>query len=416
MAALADTAGLRRFAAVLQTASAHLTSTCAELDAQVSNLVWTGWNGAASMRFQMHWKTEQGKMLWLSRDSATMATILVNLAGELDVANAMAASSTPGAWASALAFARVAWAQATAELSAIIVTPITDPSFSRNMSDLGTGIVDLVTGTVTGLIAALKWSPQRQLTDPEGFANDMFETGQAQLEAARQPGSFGKAMGSLIGLEDLQSGHGFKALPSIIFAVTPFGGEAKLASTLSTKAAIATAKTEAARLGRLAIASPEAMEELRLFYRSQPDDVLKALKGKDPMAASVYDERIPANTELQGIIEGDTPRPPHYATFTYRDANGELTTWDSLRSGNMTEQESALGYPFNTQATHTEIRALNAAPLGPDGELSIVGQYNPCVPCQTAMIDASKSGATVRYWWPGGEFSAQGGVGSFVYR
>lgn len=159
--------------------------------------------------------------------------------------------------------------------------------------------------------------------------------------------------------------------------------------------------------------NPEALERLRQLYRDQPDEVLAKLK-RDPMAKSVFDQRIPPNFDLAKALEIQKRTVPHEASAVYRDRDGTVRWTDKLKSGNMQPAERELRYPKSSHATHTEMRALKHAPLEKGGELRINGQYDPCSACRKAMEKASLSGATVRYWWPGGEFVAKAGKGEFL--
>ena len=65
----------------------------------------------------------------------------------------------------------------------------------------------------------------------------------------------------------------------------------------------------------------------------------------------------------------------------------------------MTEEEKALGFPRNVQATHTEARAAKEMAPGHGQTLTIEGEYPPCKSCQGKMRKASASGGTVIYKW-----------------
>lgn len=170
-------------------------------------------------------------------------------------------------------------------------------------------------------------------------------------------------------------------------------------STLSSKYSNLTIR----QLRKLAVTDAEAAEALRLRYRNMPDRQLADLAGRgDAMAESVRSQRFPANKELLKILGSDY-RPPHEATAVARDSKGKIMWSRKLSSGNMTPAEKALGYPQSALATHTEARAVTQAPLVRGGTLAISGQYDPCSSCQRAMAAAAtKSGATIIYWWPGG--------------
>jgi len=158
------------------------------------------------------------------------------------------------------------------------------------------------------------------------------------------------------------------------------------------------------QLRKLALTDAEAAEALRLRYRDMTDRELADLARRgDVTAKAVRSQRVPSNeNELQKILGSDY-RPPHEASAVNRDPHGKIIWSKKLASGNMTPVEEALGYPKSALATHTEARAVAQAPLVKGGTLSISGQYDPCGSCQRAMAAAAtKSGATIIYWWPGG--------------
>lgn len=101
-------------------------------------------------------------------------------------------------------------------------------------------------------------------------------------------------------------------------------------------------------------------------------------------------------------------RPAHSAQVTVM-REGQTIVDAPLRSGGMTPEEAALGFPKSTLATHTEARAVRQYPLRPGDVMTIRGQYPPCPSCKGAMNQAARSqGATIRYEWPGGSWTAGG--------
>ncbi|MGO9899589.1 MAG: DUF4157 domain-containing protein [Solirubrobacteraceae bacterium] len=157
-------------------------------------------------------------------------------------------------------------------------------------------------------------------------------------------------------------------------------------------------------LRNLARSDPEAAEALRLRYRAMTDKALRERASRgDETAKATLRQQIPSNEEDLARALGDDYRPPHSATATVRDGNGRPAWRKQLNSGNMTAEERALGYPKNSLATHTEIRAVNEAPLTKGATMTISGQYPPCSSCQRAMQEAAtRTGATITYWWQGG--------------
>jgi len=94
----------------------------------------------------------------------------------------------------------------------------------------------------------------------------------------------------------------------------------------------------------------------------------------------------------------------HNANVRITDADGKTVRANREVSGNMTEEEKALGYPKNTLATHTEARAVgnqdNIDLLNKGNNMTITGQKAPCPSCKGKMNKAAKkTGATIQYQW-----------------
>ena len=160
---------------------------------------------------------------------------------------------------------------------------------------------------------------------------------------------------------------------------------------------------EIARLKKLAKTDVEATTKLQDYYEKLPIAELRKAAKSNALAKYVLSEKILKNNGLEEAMASEY-RPPHEATAVVRDADNAIVWSDRLKSGNMTDIEKALGFPKNTQITHTEARAIQTAPLAPGSTLSITGQYDPCSACQEAMqIAANDNSVTIRYWWPGGE-------------
>ena len=99
---------------------------------------------------------------------------------------------------------------------------------------------------------------------------------------------------------------------------------------------------------------------------------------------------------------GKSGKPPHVAKVTVLDADGNIVLETTLRSGNMTEAEAALGFPRSSLATHTEARAVVLPEIEPGGYLVIEGQYAPCSSCKGAMTrTAVGRNVTIAYQWKG---------------
>lgn len=123
----------------------------------------------------------------------------------------------------------------------------------------------------------------------------------------------------------------------------------------------------------------------------------------------VHNENCPEGSQDESSFASG--RPPHTADVTVT-RNGETMVDETLRSGGMSAQERALGFPRSSLATHTEARAVRRFPLQPGDSMTINGRYPPCPSCKGAMNRAAREqGATVVYQWPGGTWTAgaQGG-------
>jgi RHS repeat-associated protein len=99
---------------------------------------------------------------------------------------------------------------------------------------------------------------------------------------------------------------------------------------------------------------------------------------------------------------------PHEASYSVTDPSGGVVSQGSVRSGGMTPDEAALGFPQNTLATHTERRALTQVDLAPGQTMNITGTLRPCPTCRGAMnASAQRTGADIIYTWPGGVWRAR---------
>jgi hypothetical protein len=157
-------------------------------------------------------------------------------------------------------------------------------------------------------------------------------------------------------------------------------------------------------LRKAARTDPDAAHALVNRYKQMSDFELfrRFTDAGDETAAAIIRQQFPSNEAALRKVLGSNYRPPHSATAILR--RGDLEVWrQPLQSGNMTAEERALGFPRNTLATHTEARAVQQPGILPGDNLEIRGQYDPCPSCVRTMRDAAtKTGATIRYWWPGG--------------
>jgi RHS repeat-associated protein len=106
-----------------------------------------------------------------------------------------------------------------------------------------------------------------------------------------------------------------------------------------------------------------------------------------------------------GLMNG---KPPHHATVTITNKDGEVTFQKDYDSSNMTPWEKSLGWPESMKAAHTEARACREAELGPTDTMTIHGELKPCDPCKGKMnqLKRASGGANIDYDWPGGQWSA----------
>lgn len=99
-------------------------------------------------------------------------------------------------------------------------------------------------------------------------------------------------------------------------------------------------------------------------------------------------------------------KPPHEMTATVK-RGGEVVQTEKLRSGNMTPDEKALGFPKSSLATHTENRATRKLDLKKGDQATFEGQYAPCSSCKGAMNrKAAATDASIEYHWDGNVWKA----------
>lgn len=121
----------------------------------------------------------------------------------------------------------------------------------------------------------------------------------------------------------------------------------------------------------------------------------------------------------KGTIVGPVTKSTHWAEFWVRDAEGALVVAYSLRSGSMTPEEKALGFPNSVQASHTEARGVamsggsrtvhiphdqyaNLAVVPRGSTVTVRAILPPCRQCQGSMSRAAKEkDATFVYIWNG---------------
>ena len=102
-------------------------------------------------------------------------------------------------------------------------------------------------------------------------------------------------------------------------------------------------------------------------------------------------------------------KPPHTADVTiYDNNNRDLKYVGTISSGNMTNEERALGFPKASLATHTENRAARRPEFGPGDTMVIEGKYPPCSSCKGAMNRAvnNNPGSRIIYTWEGQSWEA----------
>jgi len=139
------------------------------------------------------------------------------------------------------------------------------------------------------------------------------------------------------------------------------------------------------------------------FGGSTPGN-LKIRIPKSNVAVSVKN-----NTKLSAPIRRSGPvgvdEGHHNANVRILNDEGKTIKAERVVSGNMTEDEKALGFPLNTLASHTEARAVRNAEnqelMRVDGnQMVITGQQAPCPSCKGKMNKLSQeSGNTIIYQW-----------------
>ncbi|WP_186001983.1 polymorphic toxin-type HINT domain-containing protein [Corallococcus sp. Z5C101001] len=109
--------------------------------------------------------------------------------------------------------------------------------------------------------------------------------------------------------------------------------------------------------------------------------------------------QVAAWVHNQSRIGFRSGRGPHVANVTvYRD--GHVAHADTLTSGGMTAEGSALGFSLSAVATHTEARAARGIPLQSDDAMIIDNSHPSYLSCKGAINKAtSESGATSRSLW-----------------
>lgn len=157
--------------------------------------------------------------------------------------------------------------------------------------------------------------------------------------------------------------------------------------------------------------------ETALALTPIPDAVsfIEALDAGDYRMATKYGTRVAVQLVMDFVVgravakavpsSAPKPRrkfasgkPPHTADVTvYRD--GHVTHADTIKSGNMTPEEAALGFPNAQKAAHAEARAVKY-PLRKGDTMIIEGQYAPCPSCKGKINEAVRqTGATIIYKW-----------------
>jgi hypothetical protein len=151
-------------------------------------------------------------------------------------------------------------------------------------------------------------------------------------------------------------------------------------------------------------ASLAAMSDFELFRRYAENETAA-------LTAEIQ-RRFPDSEAALRRALASNYRPPHSATAKVTGRGGEILWTGSAASGGSTaELRRQLGLWKANQAVHTEPKLIaSAAAAGhliAGATLWITGQYDPCGPCQRAMqAAAANHSIRVRYWWPGGSWSA----------
>jgi hypothetical protein len=159
------------------------------------------------------------------------------------------------------------------------------------------------------------------------------------------------------------------------------------------------------RLRDLARTDSEAAE--RLFYRlrrmSDKELRRRAAQG-DEGARAVLRQRTPSNEADLRRALGSDYRPPHSADVTVSRGQREVWRRNVESGGELDAHERAIGnWRSRSLATHTEARAVRQFALSRGDHMTIMGTYDPCSRCVSAMTRAAReAGATITYRWIGG--------------
>jgi hypothetical protein len=101
---------------------------------------------------------------------------------------------------------------------------------------------------------------------------------------------------------------------------------------------------------------------------------------------------------------------PHTARWILRGAKGRIVSSGTMRSGGMTAEMKAQGFPKGQLASHTEPKILNQVRPSSGQRLDIYGERPACNACKGAMNRyAEATGARIVYHYPGGRPWVAGG-------
>lgn len=95
-------------------------------------------------------------------------------------------------------------------------------------------------------------------------------------------------------------------------------------------------------------------------------------------------------------------RPAHKMDMTIT-RDGKTVATQSYRSGSMTPEQKAMGFPKGPLESHTEAKAMRDASsmTRPGDHVRLEGRYAPCPSCKGKLNCAVKDyGISVEYIWP----------------
>lgn len=265
---------IEQLSQALQQASTGLNELKGALDAEVSGLVPSSWDGKTATAFVQHWQQQSAMTAQLAQQTQSMSTSMRVLATELRAALTkfqsaeMAAETSrcyitpfyvvlPYSWTDPGADAAAGFIQADVTASMAMAMTARGQAAGEVAGFWGesaawTFLKDFGNGLVAGLeemaelgVLALKLSPTRFMYDPQGWSRDASQVGEGLWNSAQDPVGTLKKM---VDWEDWVNGHPGRAIGKL----TPMAIVTVLTSGVGAAAdgAAATGKVVAGAAGK----------------------------------------------------------------------------------------------------------------------------------------------------------------------